>query len=45
LDRDGILKAIAAHLADVAHFQQGFTISKDDRIFICRQPRFSGGEP
>jgi hypothetical protein len=23
-------------------FQQGFTISKDDRIFICRQPRYPG---
>jgi len=42
-DRDGILNAIAAHLTDVSQSQHGFTISKDDRIFICRQPRFPGG--
>ena len=42
-DRGGILNAIAAYLTDVYQSQQGFTISKDDRIFICRQPRFPGG--
>jgi ubiquinone/menaquinone biosynthesis C-methylase UbiE len=45
LDRAGIMNAITAHLKDVSHSQQGFTISKDDRIFICRQPRFPGGKP
>ncbi|MFA5180622.1 MAG: class I SAM-dependent methyltransferase [Syntrophales bacterium] len=45
LDRAGILNAIATHLTDVSQSQQGFTISKDDRIFICRQPRFPGGKP
>jgi len=44
-DRDGILSAITDHLTDVSQSQQGFTISKDDRIFICRQPRFPGGKP
>jgi len=42
-DRDGILNAIAVHLTDVSQSQHGFTISKDDRIFICREPRFPGG--
>jgi ubiquinone/menaquinone biosynthesis C-methylase UbiE len=45
LDQAGILNTITAHLTDVSRSQNGFTISKDDRIFICRQPRFPGGEP
>lgn len=45
LDRAEILNAITTHLTDVSHSQQGFTISKDDRIFICRQPRFPGDMP
>jgi len=42
-ERDGILNVIAVHLTDVSQSQHGFTISKDDRIFICREPRLSGG--
>jgi ubiquinone/menaquinone biosynthesis C-methylase UbiE len=42
LDRHGIISAVTAHLTEVSLFQQGFTISKDDRIFICRQPRYPG---
>jgi len=44
LDRAEILNAITAYLTDVSHSQQGFTISKDDRIFVCRQPHFPGEE-
>jgi len=39
LHRDGIMTRFAAHLEDVARRQEGFTIFKDDRIFICREPR------
>lgn len=45
LDRSGILSAVAAHLTAMSRSQFGFTISKDDRIFVCRQPRTPGGTP
>ncbi|MDI9570972.1 MAG: class I SAM-dependent methyltransferase [Pseudomonadota bacterium] len=37
--RDGIMTRFAVHLEDVARRQAGFTIFKDDRVFICRAPR------
>jgi ubiquinone/menaquinone biosynthesis C-methylase UbiE len=43
LDREEVLTKLAAHLENLAQIHQGFNLSKDDRIFICRQPRFPGG--
>ncbi|MEI7638179.1 MAG: methyltransferase domain-containing protein [Syntrophus sp. (in: bacteria)] len=45
LDRDEVLTNLAVHLENLSQTHQSFNLSKDDRIFICRQPRFPGGKP
>ena len=45
LHRDRIMTGFAAHLEDVTRRQEGFTIFKDDRIFICREPRDDADGP
>ncbi|HOF04444.1 MAG TPA: class I SAM-dependent methyltransferase [Syntrophales bacterium] len=37
--REGLMARFAVHLEDAARKEDGFRIFKDDRIFICREPR------
>lgn len=44
-DREEVLIQLATHLEDLFRTHRGFSLSKNDRIFVCRQPRFPGGGP